>query len=257
MCLMTGTDTNLPLIELRDIRKSFNGKIALNGVDLTLNRGEILGLVGDNGAGKSTLLKILAGFHAEDQGGILINGKAVHISSPRYARDLGIEMVYQDLSLCGNMTIWENIFLGRYDVPTFRKRRIPFLKKSSMALQAKNTLMELGLNLKTMNQPVHTLSGGEQQAVAMSRCLLFHPNLILLDEPTASMALWEKKKILELMEKLRNQGRSIIVVTHNLHEIFEVADRVLVLKQGQSIWCGQVSELTPETLAQRMFVGKE
>ena len=246
-----------PLVELKYIHKSFNGKTALNGANITIRQGEILGLVGDNGAGKSTLLKVLAGFHAEDRGEILMNGQRVHFSSPRQARDHGIEMVYQDLSLCGNMTIWENMFIGRYQTRTIGRISLPFLDKSAMEVKARNTLIDLGIDLQCMNQPVRTLSGGEQQAVAISRCLLFSPRLVLLDEPTASMALWEQKKILELMMRLRDQGRSIVVVTHNLPEIFEVADRVLVLKQGQNVWCGQVSALTPEILARRMYVGKE
>jgi len=247
---------NTILVEMKNIQKSFDSKKALNNADMTLQRGEILGLVGDNGAGKSTLLKVLAGVLPMDQGTMIMDGKPVQIPSPRHARALGIEMVYQDLCLCGNMSIWENMFLGRYRTHALRKRLFPFLDKSCMKAQAGRTLRELGIDLSDMNQPIRTLSGGEQQAVAISRCLLFQPRIVLLDEPTASMAAWEQNRVLEMVRKLKAQGCSVIVVTHNLPEIFEVADRVLVLKKGESIWCGHTVDLTPKSLAQRMFVGK-
>ncbi len=246
----------IPIVRMENILKRFDGKIALNRAEMDLQKGEVLGLVGDNGAGKSTLLKILSGVLVKDGGKIFIEGQEVQINNPSQARGLGIEMVYQDLSLCGTLKVWENIFLGRYETRRFLKFLFPILDRTKMEKEASRLLMELGIDLPNLNQTVRTLSGGQQQAVAFSRCLLFQPKIILLDEPMASMALWEREKILRLIEKLREKGGSIIMVTHNLQDLFRVADRVLVLKEGQSIWSGTLEGLRPEDIAQLMFAGK-
>ena len=244
------------LIRMENISKRFDGKIALNRAQMDLQEGEVLGLVGDNGAGKSTLLKILSGVLIKDEGRIIMEGQEIEIENPSQARTLGIEMVYQDLSLCGTLKVWENIFLGRYRTRRFLKVLFPILDRKKMEQEASRLLTELGIDLANVNQTVRTLSGGQQQAVAFSRCLLFQPKIILLDEPMASMALWEREKILMLIEKLRKRGSSIIMVTHNLQELFRVADRVLVLKEGESIWSGKLEGLKPEDIAQLMFSGK-
>ena len=240
------------IVEMKGIRKTYGGKTALDGADLNLRRGEILGLIGDNGAGKSTLLKILAGVIQSEAGEIFLEGESVRFASPHKARSLGVEMVYQDLSLCGSMTVWENIFLGRRLI----RGRLGLLNKKSMARQAGEILNSLGLNLADVNQPVRNLSGGEQQAVAIGRTVLFQPKVVLLDEPTASMALWEKKKIRSIVRDMIPQGASVILVSHDLPEVLELADRVLVLKEGRNIWCGEPDGLEAEDLARMMFVGK-
>jgi len=245
-----------PIIRMDRISKSFNGKTALENAVLELMQGEILGLVGDNGAGKSTMLKILSGVLLKDDGKIFVHRKKVRINSPGQSRALGIEMVYQDLSLCLSLTVWENIFLGRYLTIHFRKAVIPILNKRRMAEDARQILKSMGIDLPNIHEPVRNLSGGEQQAVAICRCLLFRPHVILLDEPTASMAIWEQKRVLEMIHNLKKQGRSIVMVTHNLQELFQVADRALVLKEGRSIWCGSLAGIKPDDLAQMMFVGK-
>ncbi len=230
--------------------------MALHGVDLGLSEREILGLVGDNGAGKSTLLKILSGAVRRDSGEIYMFGEKVLISQPAHSRALGIEMVYQDLSLCRNLTVWENIYLGRFLVHRVLGKKIPLLKKREMSRGARRLLEGIGIGLDEMDKPVGNLSGGEQQAVAICRCLLLGTKVLLLDEPTASMALWEKQKILRLILDLRDQGHSIIMVTHNLQDLFQVADRALVLKEGSRIWCGSLTGMKPEDLAQLMFAGR-
>lgn len=239
------------LVRMENISKHFGGKVALKQAHMELNEGEVLGLVGDNGAGKSTLLKILAGVIDRDGGDVFIRGHKVAINSPRQSRNLGIEMVYQDLSLCGSLTVWENIYLGRYIIRPFW-----ILDKKLMSQKALQFLRNLSVDLTDVNEPVRNLSGGQQQAIAICRCLLFQPNVILLDEPTASMALVEQEKVLKMIVDLKDQGCSLVMVTHNLQELFRVADRALVLKGGRSIWCGSLKELEPDDLAQMMFVGK-
>lgn len=243
------------IVRMEDIGKHFGGKVALEHADLELREGEILGLVGDNGAGKSTLLKILSGSIDRESGKIYLHDREVIIKSPHHSRELGIEMVYQDLSLCRSLTVWENIYLGRFLTYPLLRGIFPVLSKGEMSGQSLRYLHHIGIGLDDMNKPIRTLSGGEQQAVALCRCLLFRPKVILLDEPTASMALWEKQKILNLIIDLKGQGHSLIMVTHNLQDLFQVADRVLVLKEGKRIWCGCLEGKTPEDLAQMMFAG--
>ncbi len=241
---------------MENICKRFDGKVALDQAQMELYRGEVLGLVGDNGAGKSTLLKILSGVLDKDSGDIFVEGRKVLIENPSQSRNLGIEMVYQDLSLCGSMAVWENIFLGRYLTRPFLKILFPILDRRKMGREASRLLRELGVDLPNIHQPVRTLSGGQQQAVAFCRCLLFEPKIILLDEPMASMALWEREKILGLIRDLRDRGGSIVMVTHNLQDLFQVANRVLVLKEGRSVWSGDLIGLKPDDIAQLMFAGK-
>jgi ABC-type sugar transport system ATPase subunit len=243
------------IIRMEGIDKRFGAKVALEHADLELLEGEILGLVGDNGAGKSTLLKILSGSVRRDSGDIRMFDRKVFINSPRHSRELGIEMVYQDLSLCRSLSVWENIYLGRFLTHPFFRRILPILHKKEMSHQAFRYLQEIGIDLKNMNEPIRNLSGGEQQAVALCRCLLFRPKVILLDEPTASMAVWEKQKILRLILDLRGHGHSLIMVTHNLQDLFQVADRALVLKEGKRIWCDALEGMKPEDLAHLMFTG--
>lgn len=245
-----------PIVLMRDIHKRFGRRTALDQAGLTLFPNEILGLAGDNGAGKSTLLKVLSGALKPDSGEICITGKPVRINRPVQSRELGIEMVYQDFSLCESLTVWENVFLGRYETRSLLKSRFPILNKRRMVQKTIDALNSFGITIDA-HVPVRNLSGGERQAVAICRCLLFHPRIILLDEPTASMALWEQEKILELILVLKKQGKSIIMVTHNLKELFQVADRALVLKEGRDVWQGPLEQITPEDLARMMFLGKK
>jgi ABC-type sugar transport system ATPase subunit len=245
-----------PIVEMEEIYKHFDGRVALEHAHMELFGGEVLGLVGDNGAGKSTMLKILAGVLPADGGGISVRGRKVSVDSPRRSRALGIEMVYQDLALCGSLTVWENIYLGRLLVLPWRRGVLPFLDKGRMCRNASKLLRDLGMDLPDLGRPVRDLSGGEQQAIAICRCLLYEPEVILLDEPTASMAIVEQEKILDLIRELRKKGRSFVMVTHNLQELFRVADRALVLKGGRPVWCGPLAGMEPDDLARMMFTGK-
>ena len=245
-----------PLVRLNGVCKTFGRKTALDNAELTLYQGEVLALVGDNGAGKSTLLKVLSGVVAMDAGTLMIQGQPCRLRSPLHSRRMGIEMVFQDLSLCKRMTVWENIYLGRYQCRRIAGIPFPLLNKAAMRKGTTCILAELGISLNCLDAPVAALSGGEQQAIAIGRCLLFEPKIILLDEPTASMALWEKNNILKMVATVRAKGRSVIIVTHDLPEVFHVADRVMVLKEGRNVWTGPLDDLSPEDLAQMMFVGK-
>lgn len=244
------------VIRMKGIQKQFCGKTALDNAELSLYGKEILGLIGDNGAGKSTLLKILSGVLRGDGGEIFIGGQPVRIDSPTRSRELGIEMVYQDLSLCESLSVWENVYLGRYRIRSWIKPFVSVLDKRRMARETVDVLAELGITLTDVNAPVRHLSGGERQAVAICRCLLFQPGIVLLDEPTASMAAWEQEKILDLIRSLKDRGKSVIMVTHNLRELFRVADRAVVLKEGRTIWQGELNNMTPDELARMMFLGK-
>ena len=246
---------NRPIVEMVDIYKHFDGRVALEHAHMELFEGEVLGLVGDNGAGKSTMLKILAGVFPADGGVIFLRGQKIVVDSPRKSRALGIEMVYQDLALCGSLTVWENIYMGRLLVLPRRRSVLPFLDKRRMYHHASKLLGDLGIGLPDLDKPVRDLSGGEQQAIAICRCLLFEPEVILLDEPTASMAIFEQEKILQLILDLKARGRSLVMVTHNLQELFRVADRALVLKGGRPVWCGPLAGTEPDDLARMMFTG--
>lgn len=244
------------LVRMENIGKRFDGKVALDGAWLELQGPEILGVVGDNGAGKSTLLKVLAGVVIPDQGAVFVRGKLVTIRSPRESQALGIEMVYQDFSLCPSLTVWENAFLGRYLHRSLKSHKMPFLAKATMRERVRDILQQLGINLSNLDDPIRNLSGGQQQAVAVCRSLLFQPEVLLLDEPTASMAVVEQEKILGVIRGFRERGKAVVMVTHNLTELFQVADRAMVLKEGRTIWCGPLDGLIPGDLAHLMFVGR-
>ncbi|MCS6848367.1 MAG: ATP-binding cassette domain-containing protein [Anaerolineae bacterium] len=221
-----------PLIEARGICKYFGAVTALEDVHLKLYRGEVLGVVGDNGAGKSTLMKILAGLYPPSAGQLFVDGQPVHFSSPRDARDRGIEMVYQDLALAGNMRIDENIFLGRE-----RVRRVgPFklVDNAESMRRAKAHLEKLKIEVKSVRQRVEELSGGQRQAVAIARATAFDAKVVIMDEPTAALAIKEVRKVLDLIKDLRNHGIGVILISHRMDDIFYVCDRVMALFHGRN-----------------------
>lgn len=244
-----------PLLVISKISKHFGGVNALTNVDLELSRGEILGLVGDNGAGKSTLLKILTGAYKPDGGQIYFEGKEVTIHNPRHSRELGIEMVYQHLALCRHLDIASNIFLAR-ELSLSIFGLIHFLYKRKMEEMAIETLKSLKIDVKDPREIVNNLSGGQQQAVAVAKAVRFGPKLVLMDEPTANLAVREASKVVDLMRSLRNEGIPIIFVTHRLQDIFDIADRVFVLKAGERVDCRPTSELGQEELVKLMFIGR-
>ena len=223
-----------PLAELRGISKRFGGVVALDQVNLAIRAGEVIGLVGDNGAGKSTLIKVLSGAYAPDQGEILFEGDRVHIRNPRSSKDLGIETVYQDLALVDTLDVPGNIFLGR-EIVRFGFGPLRVLNKARMAREAEQILKRLGISLETLRTEVGLLSGGQRQSVAISRAIFTEPKLVILDEPTAALAVKEVEHVLELVDNLREHNIGLIFISHVLQEIFTVADRIVVLRKGQKV----------------------
>ncbi len=217
---------SLPRAVLRDIRKRYGAVDALRGVTLELGPGRVVGLVGDNAAGKSTLMKVLAGAVIPDSGDIVIDGEPVSFSSPRDARAARIEMVYQDLALCDDLDVARNLFLGRE--PTRRG----FLDGPTMHREARRHLEDLGIRLPSTRSTVRDLSGGQRQAVAIARAVTFEPRLLIMDEPTAALAVKEVETVLELIRRLAAGGVSVILITHRLQDLFTVCDDLAVMYEG-------------------------
>jgi D-xylose transport system ATP-binding protein len=241
-----------PIIELRDISKSFGSVQALTDVDLEVRRGEVVALVGDNGAGKSTLIKTVAGIHAADGGEIFFEGQLVHISSPKDAARLGIEVVYQDLALCDNLDVVQNMFLGRevHDV-------VQRLKEPVMEHRTGETLKSLRVTtIRSVRQPVATLSGGQRQSVAVARAVMWNSKLVILDEPTAALGVAQTEQVLTLVQRLAEEGLAVILISHNLHDVFVAADRIFVLRLGRNAGLFERRQTTPEEVVRAITAGQ-
>jgi D-xylose transport system ATP-binding protein len=230
-----------PVLSLRGISKTFGAVAALTDVDLDVAPGEVMALVGDNGAGKSTLVKVLAGVHAPDSGTITFEGREATIHSPGDAQALGIATVYQDLALCENLNVVENLFLGH---ELNRKR----LDEVAMEVRSWELLRELSAKIPTVRIPVASLSGGQRQTVAIARSLLGDPKLIILDEPTAALGVAQTAEVLNLIERLRSRDHGVIMVSHNMADVQAVADRVCVLRLGRNNGVFKVDEVSSEDI---------
>lgn len=222
-----------PLLEMRGMSKTFGHVKAVVDVDLTLRAGEILGVVGDNAAGKSTLMKLLTAVHKPDSGEIIIEGHLVQINSPRDARHLGIEMIYQDFSLSPNLNVMDNVFLGRELTRSILG--IPILNRRRMKELSLDVIRKTGIRLESATTLVTDLSGGQQQAVAIARALAFDAKIIIMDEPTASLSVKAIPPLLELMKRFRDEGISMIFITHRIQDILDTCDRVMVLRRGSCV----------------------
>jgi len=238
----TRTRTTDHVLELRGISKRFGAVRALSEVDLDVYGGEVVAIVGDNGAGKSTLVKILSGVHPQDSGTIKFEGTAVSIPTPTAARDLGIETVYQDLSLCDNLDVVSNLWLGRELRTGGRLDEVEMEQRSWMLLR------ELSARIPSVRVPVAALSGGQRQTVAIARSLIGNPRVVILDEPTAALGVAQTAEVLNLIERLRERGLGVILISHNIADVLAVADRVVVLRLGRNGGEFRVADTTSEMI---------
>lgn len=232
---MTGADLGdrkMPMLEARGIFKYFGAVTALRDVNLQLFPGEVLGVVGDNGAGKSTFMKVLSGLHPPSEGSIMFDGAEVRFSSPKESRELGIEMVYQDLALAGNLNIAENIYLGREQKRDMLGGMLKLSDHKASLRKAQAHLDNLKIHVKSVSQKVEELSGGQRQAVAIARSTAFHARVVIMDEPTAALAVKEVGKVLDLIIGLKERGISVVIISHRMDDIFYVCDRVMALYHG-------------------------
>jgi D-xylose transport system ATP-binding protein len=223
------------VLEVEGATKSFGAVAALSDVSLCLGRGEVLAVVGDNGAGKSTLIKCVSGAHRLDRGRVRVDGELVALRSPVHARQHGIETVYQDLSLFDNLSVVANLFAGRELTAPRGTRVLGWLRDRAMTSRVAEILAELEVNVPNLHAPVGLLSGGQRQAIAVARAVTFATRLVILDEPTAALGVRETRNVLRLVKRLPERGVSVIIISHNLEQVAEVADRVMVLRRGAKV----------------------
>jgi ABC-type sugar transport system ATPase subunit len=233
-------------LRLTGVTKRFGGVTALDGIEFSVRRGEVMALVGDNGAGKSTLIKVVAGAHAPDEGEMLLDEHPVAFSGPQEAWSAGVATIYQELALAGKMSIADNIFLGREIVR--RVAGVDFLNRGAMRRRAEELLRDLDVHVPDLDAWVEHLSGGQRQGVAIARALNIDADLIIMDEPTAALAVAEVRKVLGFIRRLRSQGKSVILISHNIQDVFAVSDRITVLRQGRRVALRETAETTPEEI---------
>ncbi len=233
----------MPRLYMRGIGKSFGAVRALDHVDFEVSAGEVVGLVGDNGAGKSTLIKTISGVGPCDEGEIYVEGQPVKITTPQAATRLGIETVYQDLALCDNLDVVSNLFLGREEHSIFGA-----LNNVEMERQSLEVLRTLDVKLPSVRALVAALSGGQRQSVAVAKTILRNAKIVLLDEPTAALGVAQTRQVLQLIRRLREQGLAVVVISHNLADVFEVVNRVIVLRLGRRVGTFDIKNTTPERI---------
>ncbi len=239
------------LLELRGIEKRYGAVQVLHGVDLDIPAGQVTALVGDNGAGKSTLIKCISGIVSHDGGSMLWEGREVRVHNPKDAAGLGIETVYQDLALCDNLDIVQNMFLGR-ELLSHR-----LLDEATMERQAAETLASLSVTtVKSVRQKVASLSGGQRQSVAVAKAVMWNSKLVILDEPTAALGVAQTRQVLALVHRLAERGLAVLMVSHNLVDVFEVADRVAVLRLGRMVSVAEADRLDSQTVVELMTTGQ-
>ncbi|MGH3414049.1 MAG: ATP-binding cassette domain-containing protein [Marmoricola sp.] len=250
--MSTVTVDDAPLLRLRGVVKNFGPVQALKGVDLDILAGQVTALVGDNGAGKSTLIKTVSGIWDPDGGEVVWEGSAVRFHSPRDAYSAGIATVYQDLALCDNLDIVQNMFLGREHV------RNRFLDEPSMEREAGATLRDLHVTtVKSIRQLVRSLSGGQRQAVAVARAVMAEARLVILDEPTAALGVSQTEMVLDLVKRLSSRGIAVLIISHNLNDVFEVADRIAVLHLGAMAESGPAGDYDTQSVVELITTGRK
>lgn len=242
---------NPPLVELRDISVAFGGVHAVQDVTLDLRAGEVVGLVGGNGAGKTTLMRALSGAHPADSGEILVDGHPVVIPNPRAAKGLGIETIYQTLALAENIDAAANLFLGRE-----LKVRMGALDDGAMESATRKVMGRLNPNFKNFKSPVVSLSGGQRQAVAIARAIHFNARILIMDEPTAALGPAETSQVRELIKQLKSEGIGIFLISHDIHDVFDLADRISVMLHGKLVGTVEKSKVTTDEVLAMIIMGK-
>ena len=240
-----------PLVEMRDISIAFGGVKAVDHVSVDLYPGEVVGLLGHNGAGKSTLIKILSGAYRADAGEIRINGEPVVIENPRDARSLNIETIYQTLALADNLDAASNLFLGR-ELTT----ALGFVDDDAMEAETRKIMGRLNPNFQKFSEPVKALSGGQRQSVAIARAVYFNAKILIMDEPTAALGPQETKMVAELIEELKRQGLGIFLISHDIHDVMDLCDRVSVMKNGKLVGTERVEDVTDDEILAMIILGK-
>ena len=243
-----------PILSVRNVSKFFGAVQALANVSMDVFPGEVVALAGDNGAGKSTLIKAISGVYRHDEGEILLDGHPISFATPQEARDSGIETIYQDLALADNLSIGANIFLGREPMKKLFGF-LPVIDRAKMAEVARETMERLDFHVTRLDAPVAAFSGGQRQAVAIGRAMYWNARLVIMDEPTAALGVPEQRKVISLIQSLKAQGKGVIFISHNLSDIFEVADRVVVFRRGENAGERRPFETTGDEVV-RMMVGK-
>jgi simple sugar transport system ATP-binding protein len=242
------------LLEADKMSKRFGGVHALKDVSLTLHPGEVLALAGDNGAGKSTLIKIISGVHPADGGVMRYEGKEIKLDNPHQARAYGIETIYQDLALADNLDVGANVFLGREPVRRFLGL-LPIIDRGLMRSEAEKTLRALDIHIHRHSMPIRSLSGGQRQSVAIGRAIHWKARVLIMDEPTAALGVPEQRKVMELITKLKQSGVGVIFISHNLIDIFQVSDRIMVLRRGTKVGEVRTAETNPDAIVKLMVGG--
>ncbi len=243
------------LLEARNITKRFGGLVAVNNVSVGLNAGEAIGIVGDNGAGKSTLIKVISGVYRPDEGQLFFMGEDAKIDTPMDALKLGIETIYQDLALADNMNVYSNIFLGREKLKKFLGV-LNVLDHESMHVESRKVLKSLEIEIPSLRNIIRVLSGGQRQAVAISRSIYWDARVLIMDEPTAGLAVAEQSKVLKLVNRLKEQGIGVIIITHQLHDVFAVSDRLVVMRRGEKVGERITKQTNPDEIVS-LIIGAE
>lgn len=240
-----------PVLELKGVSKRYGAVQALYKVDMSAYEGEVMALVGDNGAGKSTLVKGIAGTHSYDEGEVYFEGQRVHIHTPRDAANLGIEVVYQDLALADNLDVVANMYLGREEI------KFPWrIDETEMERRTIETLESLSVStLQNVRLPVASLSGGQRQAVAVAKAVMWNSRVVILDEPTAALGVEQTRQVLDLVQRLADQGLAVVIISHNLHDVFEVTDRIGVLRLGQMVAYYRTSDTNQQEIVEAITAG--
>ena len=244
----------LPVVETKRLSKYFKGVVALNEVSVSISAGEVVGLVGDNGAGKSTLVKILSGDLEPSAGVVLIDGEPVQFRHPRDAKKRQIETIYQDLALCENLNVMDNVFLGH---ESYRNPVLRLLDRRRMYRETAELLDRFGINIPSTREYVMNLSGGQRQATALARVAKAGARLIILDEPTAALGVNETRNLLDLVMRFKQQGKTIIIISHEMRDVFEVTDRIIVLKRGELVANKLTEETDPDEIVRYIIRGRD